>query len=89
MNLVYIHKTRIIALLLTCSYCGKDIHSGKLSPQSFLRSSLPRDPRALISAACKMFVYNKKKIITAKALQFAVTASNPNGVNKRIKDSAL
>jgi len=37
---------------LTCSYTGKDIQSGKLSPQIFLKSSLLRDPRSLISAAC-------------------------------------
>jgi hypothetical protein len=42
----------VVEVLPTCSNCGKDIHSGKLSPHSFLRSSLVRDPSTLISAAC-------------------------------------
>jgi hypothetical protein len=41
----------VVEVLPTCSNCGKDIHSGKLSPHSFLRSSLLRDPSTLISAA--------------------------------------
>jgi hypothetical protein len=42
----------VVEVLPTCSNCGKDTHSGKLSPHSFLRSSLVRDPSTLISAAC-------------------------------------
>ena len=42
----------VAEVLPTCSNCGKDIHSGKLSPHSFLRSSLVREPSTLISAAC-------------------------------------
>jgi hypothetical protein len=42
----------VVEVLPTCSNCGKDIHSGKLPPHSFLRSSLVRAPSTLISAAC-------------------------------------
>lgn len=38
----------------TCSNAGNDIHSGKLSPQIFFRSSLVRDDSCLISTACEL-----------------------------------
>jgi hypothetical protein len=49
---------------LTCSYTGNDIHSGKFSPQIFFNSSLLRDPRSLISTACreKLIMLRQEKI---------------------------
>lgn len=51
----------------TCSKTGKDIHSGKLSPQIFFKSSLLRDPRSFISTACK--ANDNYKIFTRRKKQ--------------------